>query len=249
MRAVIGIVLDSGELAGRAQGDGQQGEEQAGSHAGFQHAAPAKAQPFGGSPESTDDRLRRVVGILRGALQGGIFLRRDGGFERRADVLPLRPERVLAGAAETVLGEFRSTKAGEAQQLRLLVRGWRAARLLQHLRQADRGDVVARPRGPATGKLAVTGEMEVAAARNRIGRRRRRVVVVIRIVGLVRVRDGLQGVMGPTRQSGVVEQAEREFAGVGRHGGLLVVVGLRAAARTRPREGGRAGRHGLIGRG
>ena len=101
---------------------GQQREEQSGAHARFQHAAPGKAQPFGGSPESTDDRLRRVVGVLRGALQGGVFRRRDGGFERRADLLPVRPERVLAGAAEAVLRQFRRTEADEAQQLRLLVR-------------------------------------------------------------------------------------------------------------------------------
>ena len=185
MRAVIGSYSMPVSWQVVAQRGGQQGEEQAGAHAGFQHAAPAKAQPFGGAPESADDRLRRVVGILRGALQGGVFLRRDGGFERRADLLPVRTEFILAGAAEAVLRQFRSAEADEAQQLRLLVRGRCAARLLQHLRQADRGDVVARPRGPAAGKLAVAGEMEVAAARDRIGRRRRRVAVLSVVIGVI----------------------------------------------------------------
>ena len=95
------IVFDAGELAGAAQRLRQQREEQAGAHAGFQHAAPGKAQPFGGSPESTDDRLRRVVRVLRRALQRGVFRRRDGGFERRADLVPLGPEFRFAGAAES----------------------------------------------------------------------------------------------------------------------------------------------------
>ena len=90
-----------------------------------------KAQPFGGAPESADDRLRRVVGILRGALQGGVFLRRDGGFERRADLLPAGAEIVLAGTAEAVLRQFRRAEADEAQQLRLLVGGRCAARLFE----------------------------------------------------------------------------------------------------------------------
>jgi hypothetical protein len=63
------------------------------------------------------------VGILRGALQGDIFFRRDGGFERGADVLPVWPEFRLAGAAKAILRQFRSAEADEAQQQRLLVRG------------------------------------------------------------------------------------------------------------------------------
>jgi hypothetical protein len=51
----------------------------------------------------------------------------------------------------------------------------------------------------------------------------------------------LQGVRAPARQSGVVEQAVGEF-GIVRHGGLLVVATLRAAARVRPRASGRAER-------
>ena len=82
------VVFDAGELAGIAQRGGQQREEQAGAHAGFQHPPAGEAEPFGGAPEAADDRLRRVVGILRSALQGGVFFRRDGGFERRAGFLP-----------------------------------------------------------------------------------------------------------------------------------------------------------------
>jgi hypothetical protein len=63
--------------------------------------------------------------------------------------------------------------------LRLLVFGWCAARLFERLRQGDRGDIVARPCGPAAGKLAVAGKMEVAAARDRSGRRQRRVAVLV----------------------------------------------------------------------
>ena len=163
------IVFDAGELAGRAQRGREQGEEQAGAHAGFQHAAPGEAQPRRGAPEPANDRLGRVVGVLGGALEGGVFLRRDGGFERRADLLPAGPEAVLAGTAEAVLRQLRGAEADEAQQLRLLAQSRRAARLLKRLRQTDRGDVVARPGGPALGKFAITGKMEVAAARGRNG--------------------------------------------------------------------------------
>ena len=76
---------------------------------------------------------------------------------------------VFAGAAEAVLRQFRRAKTDEAQQLFLLVRRRCAARLFKRLREADRGDVVARPRGPATGKIAIAVEMEIAAARDRIG--------------------------------------------------------------------------------
>jgi hypothetical protein len=183
----------------------------------------------------------------------GVFLRRDGGLERGADLLPAGAEFIFAGAAEAVLRQIRSTETDEAQQLRLLVRGWCATRLLQRLRQGDRGDVVTRPGGPAAGKRAVAGEMEVAAASDSINRRQARVAVLIRVIGVglinfVRLRDGLQGVRTPVRQSGVVEQAKGEF-GIVRHGGLRVVARLWAAARPRPRVSGRAGRlDRLIGR-
>ena len=101
--------------------------------------------------------------------------------------------------------------------------------------------------GQPRASVAVAGEMEVAAARDRIGRGRRRVAVFDPhhrhrpASASSGSGDGLQGVRIPARQSGVVEQAEGEF-GIGRHGGLLVVAGLRAAARARPPGSGRAGR-------
>src|ERR1019366_8469425 len=78
------VILDTSEAAGAAQCFRQQGEEQAGAHAGLQDTPPGKAQSPRGSPESTDDNLRRVMGVLRRALEGGVFLRRDSGFECRA---------------------------------------------------------------------------------------------------------------------------------------------------------------------
>jgi hypothetical protein len=65
------VVFDAGEAASSAQYLGQQSEEQAGAHARFQHPPAVKTQPFGGAPECADDRLRRVMGVLRGPLQGG----------------------------------------------------------------------------------------------------------------------------------------------------------------------------------
>ena len=175
------------------------------------------------------------MGILSGALQGGVFLRRDGGFERRADLLPAGPEFRLAGTAEAVLRQIRGAEADEAQQLRLLLGGRRAAGRLQFLRQTDRGDVVACPRRPAWCQLAIAGEVEIAAARDwsrRFGRRWRRVVVVVILIGIVKIQGGGRRGMGPARQSGVVEQAERE--GIVGHGGLLVVGGWALGSRAAP---------------
>ena len=52
MRAVIGSYSMPVSWHGVAQRLGQQGEEQAGAHAGLQHAAAGKAQPLGGAPEA-----------------------------------------------------------------------------------------------------------------------------------------------------------------------------------------------------
>jgi hypothetical protein len=90
--------------------------------------------------------------ILCGALQGGVFLGRNGGFERRAGLLPAGAEIVLAGTAEAVLRQLRGAETDETQQLRLLVGGRCAARPFEVLRQGDRGNVVARPGGPAVGR-------------------------------------------------------------------------------------------------
>ena len=239
------IVFDAGELAGRVQRFRQQREEQAGAHAGFQHAAAGEAEPFGGAPERPDDRLRRVVRILGRALQCRVFRRGDGGFECGTDLLPAGAEFRLAGTAEAVLRQLGGTEADEAQQLRLLVGGRGAARLFQRLRQGDRGNVVARPRRPAPGEAAVTGEMEIAAACDGLGRRRRG-HVIIRVIGIVeigrvRLRASVPGGRAPARQGGGVEQAEREV-GIGRHDSLLMVAGGWAAARSRPPGSGRAER-------
>src|SRR5258708_5130883 len=117
------------------------------------------------------------MGVLRGALQSGVFRWRDGGFERRADRMPVRAEFVLARTAETVLCQFRRAETDEAQQVFLFIRRRCAARLLKRFRQSDRGDVVTRTRGPAAGKRAVASEMKVVAVPDGISRRGRSVTV------------------------------------------------------------------------
>ena len=67
------IVLDAGQPAGPAQLLRQQREEQAGAHAGLEHAAAGEAEMLRGAPERADDRFRRVVRVLRRSLQGGVF--------------------------------------------------------------------------------------------------------------------------------------------------------------------------------
>lgn len=91
--------------------------------------------------------------------------------------------------------------------------------------------------------------MKVATARDGLGRRKRSFAVLIRIlgiiqVGFIRLPHGLRRLRIPTRQRGVVEQAEREVVIV-RHGDLLVA----AAARARPLGAGEPNGHGWIGRG
>ena len=210
---------------------------------------PLKPSRSAARQSAGDDRLGRVVSVLRRTLQRCVFFRCDGGFERRADLLPAGAEFILAGRRKAVLRQLRRAEADEAQQLRLLVRGRGAARLFKLLRQDDRGDVVARPGCPATGKTAAAFEPEVAATRDRISRGRRAVVRIgvgmlcIGLVNLVLLGDGLQDVRTPTRQCGVVEQAEREF-GIVRHGGSPR-GGRVAGSRARPAAWKRSSRTAL----
>jgi len=67
------------------------------------------------------------MGVLRGALQGGIFFRRNGFFERFADLLPVGTEFSFARAAETILRQFGCAEPNEAHELRLLIAGRCAA--------------------------------------------------------------------------------------------------------------------------
>ena len=93
---------------------GQQGEEQAGAHARLQHVAAGEAEALGCSPKSTDDRLGRVVGVLRRPLQGGVFGRGHRVGEILADRLPAGPKLRGARQREGVLRQFRCPEADEA---------------------------------------------------------------------------------------------------------------------------------------
>ena len=175
------VVFDAGEPAGSRSAAGSRAKNRPVPMPGSSTRPPVKPRRWAARQSATDDRLRRVVRILRRALQGGVFLRRDGGFERRADLLPagaeFGPRRAAESSSAPVRWRRSRRSAAAAPARPASARG----PLLQLLRQPDRGDVVARPGGPAAGERAITVEMEVAAARgrgNRTCRRRRRVVVV-----------------------------------------------------------------------
>ena len=167
------IVFDAGELRCTAQCLGQQGEEQAGAHAGLEHAAAGEAETLSGVPQRPDNALGCVVGILRRTLQGRIL----GGRHRVGEITPDRFPPVAvsgrSGQRKAVLSELGGAEAHKAQQLRLLLRGRRTARSLDLLGQADRRDVVARAGGPAACERAVAVEDIVAAVRDWPGFARR----------------------------------------------------------------------------
>ena len=211
------VVLDAGQPRGVAQRFRHQREEQAGAHAGLQHPAGGEAEPLGGAPDGADHRLRRVVGVLSGALQGNIFGGGGGLDQVLADLLPARPEPALAGKRKHVLRQLGGAEADEAQQAFLFPRAGRPALVLQRLGQRDRGDVVARAGGPAAGELAVAGQREVDALL--LARERgwgNRLLVSVGLGGGRRDRGGGNG----PAEGGAVEQAERVLGGVGHRGGL-----------------------------
>ncbi len=160
------IVFDAGELRCTAQCLGQQGEEQAGAHAGLEHAAAGKPQMLSGVPQRPDNALGCVVGILRRALQGRILCGRHRVGEIAPDRFPPVAVSGCSGQRKTVLSELGGAETHKAQQSRLLLRGRRTARRLDLLRQADRCNVVTRACGPAACERAIAVEDIIAAVRD-----------------------------------------------------------------------------------
>ena len=117
------VVFHPGQAGRTPERFGQQGEEQPRPHARLQHAAAGEAEALHGAPQGADDGLRRVVGILGGALEGGILGRGHGVGEDLPDLVPSRAEPGLARQREGVLCQVGGAEADEAQQGRLLV--WR----------------------------------------------------------------------------------------------------------------------------
>ena len=121
MRAVMGSYSTPVSRVASRRASGQQGEEQARSHAWLQDVPAVEPEVLGGAPEAADHRLGGVVGVLRCPLQGGVFRRRRDGREGATDFLPAGPETVRAGQREAILGQVRGPEADEAQELRLLL--------------------------------------------------------------------------------------------------------------------------------
>lgn len=164
-----GIVFDASELHCATQGVRQQGEEQAGAHARLEYTAAGEGETQRGVPQSADNALGRVVGVLRRALQGRIFGRRHRVGEGTTDRFPSVAVSRRSGLRKAVLGEFGGTEADEAQQPCLLFRRRRTTRRFDLLRQADRRDIVTGAGDPSARERALAVEDIVAAVRGRSG--------------------------------------------------------------------------------
>ena len=208
------VILDAGQAAGARSAAGSSAKNSPVPMPGSSTRPPSEAEPLGRSPESTDDRLGGVVRILGRALQGGVFGWRDRLGQVPPELFPAWAEAGLARQGKAVLRQLGRAKSHEAQQRCLLLARRRAAGRFELLAEPDRGEVVAGAGGPAARKPAIEVQMEIGPGvlvRRQDGRDLG-AVLVVELMQAFRVR--LRRVDGPA-ESGVVEQAERELAGVG----------------------------------
>jgi hypothetical protein len=148
------------------------------------------------------------------ALQGRIFGRRRRVGEITPDRFPPVAVSRRSGQRKAILGKFGGTKTHEAQQLRLLLWGRRAADSLDLLRQADRRDVVTRAGDPSASKQAVAVEDIVAAVCDRPEFARRSLGASLAQVRCVSSGDSC-GSLHARSETGAVEQGEGKLRGVG----------------------------------
>ena len=213
-------IFDAGKAGRLAQLRRHRREKQPGSHARLEHNSASEAEPLCGTPQRADDRLRRVVRILRRALEYGVFGRADTIREIAADLVPAGAETGGARQRKAVLCELGGAEPGKAQHQSLFIDCRRSSGLLDLLREPDGGDVVPRPRRPAVGKTAIGVELEVFAA----SRCRRRIGSCVVELGWRRLACRLfafRGLDGPI-EGGAVEQAEGRRCGVGHRRNLLL---------------------------
>ena len=166
MRAVTGSYSTPVKLRSTAQRLGQQGEEQAGAHAGLEHTAAGEPQMLSGVPECADDAARVCSGHTGSRAAGPRTPRRHRIGEISADLFPPVAVSGCSGQRKAVLRKLGGAEAHKAQQLRLFLKGWRTASYLDLLGQADRCDIVARAGGPAACERAIAVEDIIAAVRD-----------------------------------------------------------------------------------
>ena len=104
--------------------------------------------------------------ILGAARERGVVEIADRLLQLRSDRLPALAEFCLTRSPEYKVGEFGSAKAGEADELFLLLGHRRSLVGLDRRSKPDRGDIVARAILPALRQHAVVREMKVRTSRS-----------------------------------------------------------------------------------
>ena len=214
------IELDTCDVADVAQCCWHQRWKQAAADAGFEHPAAAEPEPLYSRPDRANDVFRREVGVLRAARERSVGPGVDKPLELSTDLLPAFPECVLAWTPEDAVGEPGRAKAGEADQVCLFVRRRRPIFGLDHRREPDRCEIIARAIAPALREPALAVEMEILAAndrRLRSGSRDRkgrggclRRDAVVSAVGFARGGEGPDAEPEAGRERRITEEIESE---------------------------------------
>ena len=135
------VHLDAGQRQLARKRFRREGEEEARSATGLEHAPAVEAHLAERPPDGADHELRREMRVLRRPLEIREILARDELFELEAEIFPCGGE-AFAGAAKEVVGEVRGAERREFRQLLLLVRSGVTAFGLDRGHEPDRGEIV-----------------------------------------------------------------------------------------------------------
>ena len=218
------VHLDAGQRQLARKRFRREGEEEARSATGLEHAPAVEAHPAQRPPDGADHELRREMRVLRRPLEIREILARDELLELEAEIFPCGGE-AFAGAAKEVVGEVRGAEGREFRQELLLVRSGVTAFGLDRRHEPDRGEIVSSARLPALGETAIAGEAVVVGGDGRLrGVGRVDDFGRFRLEGHLRKGRGLGG-----RESAIEAKASAEARGVEEGQGELVVLHGRRA--------------------
>ena len=161
------VHLDAGQRQLARKRFRREGEEEARSATGLEHAPAVEAHLAERPPDGADHELRREMRVLRRSLEIREILARDELFELEAEIFPCGGE-AFAGAAKEVVGEVRGAEGREFRQELLLVRSGVTGFGLDRGHEPDRGEIVCRARLPALGETAIAGEAVVVGGDGRL---------------------------------------------------------------------------------
>ncbi len=223
------VHLDAGQRQLARKRFRREGEEEARSATGLEHAPAVEADSAQRPPDGADHELRREMRVLRRPLEIREILARDELLELEAEIFPCGGE-AFAGAAKELVGEVRGAEGREFREALLLVRSGVTAFGLDRRHEPDRGEIVSSARLPALGETAIAGEAVVVGGDGRLrGVGRVDDFGRFRLEGHLRQGRGLRSGESGGRKSAIEAKASAEARGVEEGQGELVVLhGVRA---------------------